>query len=73
MFEKSIFSPAKYRFTAAIASVTSGVGVPGSALGSRRSRLRSVSAAFRAGNRSRVTPAPFQAMPQKPPATSKIE
>ena len=60
------------KFTAATASATSGVGAPGSAPGTRRSRIRSVALALLVGNWKRVMPTLFQAMPQKPPAVSNM-
>jgi len=48
--EKSVSSPSKYRFTAATASTTSGVGAPRSAPGNRRNRARSAAAALFVGN-----------------------
>jgi len=45
---------------------------PGFAPAARRSTLLSVASALFAGNWKRVMPASFQAIPQKPPAVSKI-
>jgi hypothetical protein len=55
-----------------IVSITSGVGVPGWAPGNRRSSMCSAAPALRVGNRKRVMPTSFQAMPQKAPAVSKM-
>jgi hypothetical protein len=48
--KKSVSSPSKYRFTAATASTTSGVGAPRSAQGNRRNRARSAASALFVGN-----------------------
>src|SRR5215831_7204580 len=56
----------------ATASATSGMGAPGFAPGIWRSRVRSVALALFVGNWKRVMPALFQAIPQKPPAVSKM-
>jgi hypothetical protein len=48
------------------------VGALGFAPGTRRSRTPSVALALFVGNWKRVMPAPFQAIPQKPPAVSKM-
>jgi hypothetical protein len=57
---------------AATASATSGLGAPGFAPSVRRSSTRSVASALFVGNWKRVMPASFQAIPQKPPAVSKM-
>jgi len=48
------------------------VGAPGFALGIWRRKIRSVAVALFVGNWKRVMPALFQAIPQKPPAVSKM-
>jgi phage terminase large subunit-like protein len=53
-------------------SATSGVGMPGLTPGARRSRARSAASALLAGSWKRVMPTSFQAIPQKPPAVSKM-
>lgn len=47
--EKSVSLPSKYRFTAAIAWTTSGVGSPNSASDIRRSRIRLAASALLVG------------------------